>query len=79
MRVGKHSRAPFNKLTLLQARWDVEQLHRHPDFVTRKKEPVQPKPIPEDDDLPPRPSDIGKTSSAETAVDGDGEFGSMRS
>ena len=57
----------------------MDELHRHPDFVP-KKEPVsvKPKPSPEDDDLPPRPIDLGKSSNMadSMAFDGDGEFGS---
>ncbi|GMF74882.1 unnamed protein product [Aspergillus oryzae] len=57
--------------------WDVDDLHRHPDFAPIKKEPVQQKPMQEDDDLPPRPTDAGKnnSNSADTAFDADGEFG----
>ncbi|TPR03520.1 Aspartic-type endopeptidase ctsD [Aspergillus niger] len=65
------------KVKTVPAKWDVDELHRHPDFVPRK-EPVKPKPSPEDDDLPPRPTDVGKSSSIDDsmAFDGDGEFGS---
>ena len=68
------------RLTFPQARWDVDDLHRHPDFAPIKKEPVPRKPIQEDDDLPPRPTNAGKSnnSSADTAFDADGEFGSMQ-
>ncbi|RHZ57161.1 RAD52 DNA repair protein RADC [Aspergillus thermomutatus] len=66
------------KVKATPARWDVDELHRHPDYAPIKKEPVRPKPVPEDDDLPPRPANAGKsTSTNDTAVfDGDGEFGS---
>ncbi|KAE8390624.1 hypothetical protein BDV23DRAFT_154958 [Aspergillus alliaceus] len=66
------------KVKTAPARWDVDDLHRHPDFAPIKKEPVQRKPIPEDDDLPPRPTDTVKNSgtSVDTAFDVDGEFGS---
>ncbi|RAH61894.1 hypothetical protein BO85DRAFT_412641 [Aspergillus piperis CBS 112811] len=65
------------KVKTVPAKWDVDELHRHPDFVPRK-EPVKPKPSPEDDDLPPRPTDVGKNSSLDDSMtfDGDGEFGS---
>ncbi|XHG00628.1 hypothetical protein AWENTII_004059 [Aspergillus wentii] len=68
------------KVKATPARWDVDDLHRHPDFAPVKKEaiPPKPKPIPEDDDLPPRPTDTRKTSNIEDTAtfDGDGEFGS---
>ncbi|KAF7618346.1 DNA recombination/repair protein Rad52 [Aspergillus oryzae] len=66
------------KVKTAPARWDVDDLHRHPDFAPIKKEPVQQKPMQEDDDLPPRPTDAGKnnSNSADTAFDADGEFGS---
>lgn len=63
----------------MQARWDVEALHRHPDFAPIKKEPPPAKPIAEDDDLPPpRPMEPAKSSTTESNAifDGDGEFGS---
>ncbi|RAH46837.1 RAD52 DNA repair protein RADC [Aspergillus brunneoviolaceus CBS 621.78] len=66
------------KVKAAPARWDVDELHRHPDFVPIKKEPVQPKPSPEDDDLPPRPAAVAKRPNFDDsmAFDGDGEFGS---
>ncbi|KAE8353928.1 hypothetical protein BDV28DRAFT_147630 [Aspergillus coremiiformis] len=66
------------KVKTAPARWDVDDLHRHPDFAPIKKEPVPQKPIPEDDDLPPRPTHAVKSSSnsVDTAFDVDGEFGS---
>ncbi|KAE8373440.1 hypothetical protein BDV26DRAFT_285118 [Aspergillus bertholletiae] len=66
------------KVKTAPARWDVDDLHRHPDFAPVKKEPIQQRPIPEDDDLPPRPTDARKNSSnpASVAFDADGEFGS---
>ncbi|EAW10161.1 RAD52 DNA repair protein RADC [Aspergillus clavatus NRRL 1] len=66
------------KVKAAPARWDVDELHRHPDFAPIKKEPIRPKIVPEDDDLPPRPATIVKNSSAinTAALDGDGEFGS---
>lgn len=65
-------------LLTFQAKWDIDDLHRHPDFVPIKKEPAPPKPPSEDDDLPPRPSNAGKRESNDNtpAHDGDGEFGS---
>lgn len=62
-----------------QAKWDVEDLHRHPDYVPIKKEPAQQKPALEDDDLPPpRVNLASKNESVDNsaAFDGDGEFGS---
>ena len=63
-----------------QARWDVDELHRHRDYAPIKREPAASKRISEDDDLPPaRPAELGKSSNTETNAifDGDGEFGSM--
>ncbi|GFF65190.1 DNA repair and recombination protein radC [Aspergillus lentulus] len=70
--------AKVTKVKATPARWDVDELHRHPDYAPIKKEPVLPKPVPEDDDLPPRLPNAGNTTSTnDTAVfDGDGEFGS---
>ncbi|KAJ5176316.1 DNA repair and recombination protein radC [Penicillium canariense] len=68
------------KIKAAPARWDVDELHRHPDFAPIKKEPAPPKRVLEDDDLPPpRPSEPAKSSitSHIAAFDGDGEFGSM--
>ncbi|PWY93732.1 hypothetical protein BO94DRAFT_583102 [Aspergillus sclerotioniger CBS 115572] len=67
------------KVKAMPAKWDVDELHRHPDFVPKKEPvPVKPKPSSEDDDLPPRPIDLGKSSNLDDsmAFDGDGEFGS---
>ncbi|PYH95147.1 hypothetical protein BO71DRAFT_351880 [Aspergillus ellipticus CBS 707.79] len=70
------------KMKATPAKWDVEELHRHQDYAPIKKEPapapIIPKPIPEDDSLPPRPAEIGRSSNIDDsmAFDGDGEFGS---
>ncbi|THC94452.1 hypothetical protein EYZ11_006055 [Aspergillus tanneri] len=59
-------------------KWNVGDLHRHPDYAPVKKEPVQPRPTPEDDDLPP-PAGAHRNSSSNdsaAAFDADGEFGS---
>ncbi|KAE8146698.1 hypothetical protein BDV25DRAFT_46712 [Aspergillus avenaceus] len=67
------------KVKTAPAKWDVDDLHRHPDFAPIKKEAVQPKPAAEDDDLPPRPTIPGKSASNnlnDTNFDADGEFGS---
>lgn len=63
-----------------QARWDVSNLHRHPDYAPVKKEPVEDKKT-DDIDLPPRPARAtsANTKSNTLALDGDGEFGSMSS
>ncbi|KAH1544366.1 hypothetical protein KXV81_005248 [Aspergillus fumigatus] len=70
--------AKVTKVKATPARWDVDDLHRHPDYAPIKKEPVLAKPVPEDDDLPPRLPDAGKSTSTNdtTVFDGDGEFGS---
>ncbi|KAJ5673916.1 DNA repair and recombination protein radC [Penicillium macrosclerotiorum] len=68
------------KVKSTPARWDVDELHRHPDFAPIKKETIAPKRIAEDDDLPPRPrpAEPVKNNVSENiaAFDGDGEFGS---
>lgn len=62
----------------IQARWDVAELHRHPDFAPRKQPP--PPNLAAEDDLlpPPRPVEPAKSNNAPASVsfDGDGEFGS---
>ncbi|OQD85295.1 hypothetical protein PENANT_c010G10159 [Penicillium antarcticum] len=64
------------------AKWDVEDLHRHPDFAPpAKKEqpPPPPKRVSEDDDLPlPRPANQARSNHIANHIptDGDGEFGS---
>ncbi|KAI9371557.1 hypothetical protein BJX61DRAFT_19669 [Aspergillus egyptiacus] len=66
------------KVKTVPAKLDIDDLHRHPDFAPIKKEPVLPKPPPEDDDLPPRPTIAGRdnTSGGNVALDYDAEFGS---
>ncbi|KKK26984.1 hypothetical protein ARAM_002616 [Aspergillus rambellii] len=66
------------KVKTLPTKLDIDGLHRHPDFAPIKKEPLQPKPRPEDDDLPPRPTILGNSNSSagNSAYDFDGEFGS---
>ena len=63
-----------------QARWDVEDLHRHADYAPIKKEPVQPKPAQrEEDSLPPPRVNITSRNNGlgdSPVFDGDGEFGS---
>lgn len=85
-KVTKVKSAPVRQLVPLgtptytnfyQARWNPDELHRHPDFAPIKKETTPPKPPPqEDDDLPPRPADAARPAKVDT-FDGDGEFGSM--
>ncbi|KAJ5812251.1 hypothetical protein N7474_008552 [Penicillium riverlandense] len=76
------------KVKAAPARWDIDDLHRHPDYAPVKKEaapPVKREPVPqnrpqEDDDLlpPPRPAGTGNRSNAESnaVFEVDGEFGS---
>ncbi|KAL4878569.1 DNA repair and recombination protein radC [Aspergillus karnatakaensis] len=65
------------KVKTVPSKLDVDELHRHPDFAPIKREPLRPKPPPEDDDLPPRPSIPGRhTASTDTVPDLDAEFGS---
>ncbi|BCR85137.1 RAD52 DNA repair protein RADC [Aspergillus chevalieri] len=65
------------KVKSAPARWNPDDLHRHPDFAPVKKEPAPPKPSPhEDDDLPPRPADAARPPAKVDTFDGDGEFGS---
>ncbi|KAL4906457.1 DNA repair and recombination protein radC [Aspergillus multicolor] len=64
-----------SKLKTIPTKLDVNDLHRHPDFAPIKREPVQPKPPPEDDDLPPRPS-VTTRNTPKNEADIDAEFGS---
>ncbi|KAJ5081565.1 hypothetical protein NUU61_009829 [Penicillium alfredii] len=67
------------KVKATPAKWDVDDLHRHPDFAPVKKEPPPPRRLLEDDDLPPpRPSGPANSghSGSNANFDGDGEFGS---
>lgn len=56
----------------------MDNLHRHPDYAPVKKEPVEDKKVSEDNDLPPRPTEVhtNNADAASPAFDGDGEFGS---
>ncbi|KAJ9251324.1 hypothetical protein DTO207G8_5427 [Paecilomyces variotii] len=69
--------AKVTKVKAAPARWDVSNLHRHPDYAPVKKEPVEDKKT-DDIDLPPRPARAtsANTKSNTLALDGDGEFGS---
>ncbi|EPS31197.1 hypothetical protein PDE_06152 [Penicillium oxalicum 114-2] len=67
------------KIRTTPARWDVNELHRHPDFAPMKKESAPKSRLSEDDDLPlPRPTEParGAIPSHAAVFDGDGEFGS---
>ncbi|KAL3450733.1 hypothetical protein BJX65DRAFT_270023 [Aspergillus insuetus] len=66
------------KVRTVPAKLDIDELHRHPDFAPIKREPVQPKPPPDDDDLPPRAEMAarGNSSIENTLQDLDAEFGS---
>ncbi|KAL2843978.1 DNA repair and recombination protein radC [Aspergillus pseudodeflectus] len=66
------------KVRTVPAKLDIDELHRHPDFAPIKREPVQPKPPPDDDDLPPRPGMAarGNPPVENTLQDLDAEFGS---
>lgn len=65
-----------------QTKWDVDNLHRHPDYAPVKKEPEQTadrsKNVSEDNDLPPRPTEVSTRNNNDITMtfDGDGEFGS---
>ncbi|KAJ5711611.1 hypothetical protein N7488_005767 [Penicillium malachiteum] len=64
---------------IVRVTWDVDELHRHRDHAPVKKEVPPPKPITEDDDLPPqRPVEPTKSSNPEISAnfEVDGEFGS---
>ncbi|GAB1217609.1 hypothetical protein ATERTT37_006848 [Aspergillus terreus] len=64
------------KVKAVPAKWDINELHRHPDFAP-KKEPAPPKRVQEDDDLPPQPAVTAakRNPSDSSNFDGDGEFG----
>ncbi|KAJ5081974.1 Rad52/22 double-strand break repair protein [Penicillium argentinense] len=68
------------KVRSVPAKFDVEELHRHPDFAPIKKPPPPSRPPTEDDDLlpPPRPVEPAKSCNPapNLSFDGDGEFGS---
>ncbi|KAJ5787248.1 hypothetical protein N7457_002238 [Penicillium paradoxum] len=68
------------KVKAVPGKWDVDDLHRHPDFAPpAKKQPPPPKRAAEEDDLPlPRPIHQARsTNPGNTAsFEGDGEFGS---
>ncbi|KAL4889037.1 hypothetical protein BDV59DRAFT_123083 [Aspergillus ambiguus] len=66
------------KVKAVPAKWDINELHRHPDFAPIKKEPPPPKRVQEDDDLPPQPAiPAPKRNPTDSSnFDGDGEFGS---
>ncbi|KAL5363639.1 RAD52 DNA repair protein [Aspergillus floccosus] len=66
------------KVKAVPAKWDINELHRHPDFAPVKKEPAPPKRVQEDDDLPPQPAVTAakRNLSDSSNFDGDGEFGS---
>ncbi|KAL2852815.1 hypothetical protein BJY01DRAFT_207672 [Aspergillus pseudoustus] len=66
------------KVRTVPAKLDIDELHRHPDFAPIKREPVQPKPSPEDDDLPPRfgTAARGNQPIENILQDLDAEFGS---
>ncbi|OQE36211.1 hypothetical protein PENCOP_c012G00450 [Penicillium coprophilum] len=71
--------AKVTKVKAAPGRWDVEDLHRHPDFAPPKKQASLPKRVPEEDDLPlPRPihQARGNNPGNNASFDGDGEFGS---
>ncbi|KAJ6179318.1 hypothetical protein N7519_009779 [Penicillium mononematosum] len=72
--------AKVTKVKAAPGRWDVEDLHRHPDFAPPpKKQPPPPKREPEEDDLPlPRPvhQARGNNPGNNASFEGDGEFGS---
>ncbi|KAJ5501483.1 Rad52/22 double-strand break repair protein [Penicillium expansum] len=72
--------AKVTKVKAAPGRWDVEDLHRHPDFAPpAKKQLPPPKRAPEEDDLPlPRPIHQARSNNPgnNTSFEGDGEFGS---
>ncbi|KAJ5113413.1 hypothetical protein N7456_001947 [Penicillium angulare] len=71
--------AKVTKVKATPAKWDVDELHRHRDHAPIKKEPIAPKPIVEDDDLPPRrlPEPARNSIPQNNAIPEDGgEFGS---
>ncbi|KAF9244810.1 hypothetical protein DTO013E5_9035 [Penicillium roqueforti] len=71
--------AKVTKVKAAPGRWDVENLHRHPDFAPLKKPLPPPKQVPEEDDLPlpgPPHQARGNNSGNNVSFDGDGEFGS---
>ncbi|CAI7564509.1 unnamed protein product [Penicillium glandicola] len=72
--------AKVTKVKAAPGRWDVDDLHRHPDFAPpAKKQLPPPKTIPEEDELPlPRPIHQARSNNPgnSASFEGDGEFGS---
>ncbi|KAL1872246.1 DNA repair protein rad52 [Paecilomyces lecythidis] len=69
--------AKVTKVRAAPAKWDVANLHRHPDYAPVKKEPVEEKRADDVVDLPPRPVHVsGAHTNSTLTLDGDGEFGS---
>ncbi|KAL5342543.1 hypothetical protein BJX70DRAFT_293178 [Aspergillus crustosus] len=65
------------KVKTVPSKLDIDELHRHPDFAPIRREPIRPKPPPEDDDLPPRPVVAERHSTAtDSPAEFDAEFGS---
>ncbi|KAH8697229.1 hypothetical protein BGW36DRAFT_163943 [Talaromyces proteolyticus] len=69
--------AKVTRVKVAPTKWDVENLHRHPQYGPVKKEPTHERKLLEEVDLPSLPT-TKCNASHETSmtVDGDGEFGS---
>ncbi|CRG85441.1 DNA repair and recombination protein radC [Talaromyces islandicus] len=70
--------AKVTRVKVAPSKWDVDNLHRHPDFAPIKKEPAPERKLPEEVELPPQPTTKGSAPppAMSMLVDGDGEFGS---
>ncbi|KAL1977943.1 hypothetical protein VTN31DRAFT_802 [Thermomyces dupontii] len=72
--------AKVTRVKAAPAKWDVENLHRHPSYVTANKDTNPAKKDSGDNGLPPRPTEVnqrGETGNVSSSTfDVDGEFGS---
>ncbi|CAG8281745.1 unnamed protein product [Penicillium olsonii] len=71
--------AKVTKVKAAPGKWDVEELHRHPDFAPAKKQPPPPPPVPEDEEISlPQPIQQarGNPPASLGSFDVEGEFGS---
>ncbi|OXV06860.1 hypothetical protein Egran_05379 [Elaphomyces granulatus] len=69
----------ISRVKATPAKWNVDNLHRHPDYAPVEKEPAgdNSKRLAEDNDLPPRAAEASLTNTDDTLTfEADAEFGS---